>query len=505
MSSFPLSLPSAARSHHVDDPVLAAIRAKLSAARQATQRPTVSYRAGQAPVWALLADEHRAQSQRGELSAMQQPAGGDSGEQRVAVSEQSLAAAAAATAPRSLAALAVHGAAEVQAVSDGRALPLSTRAVLAVPEPEDDCEDEHDLRVRQRRAGKPCQKRVQSDRAESSERQPPSQQPADVQRLATDAEATDRQAAASEASGESGQSESESVGVRDEDEWDDSSLTSSPSSPSRPPRSTLPFKPRFQPRSTRSTVGEREQALEEQWRAEQAEEQQRDRRRQHTRSRLHSDELKTSQRARQRQLASEYGVKQSALTELPDDSTDSEEEETERDAWKLRELHRLRRDREALQRRLDEGSDESDLTAGRIQREVGRLQSGVDDCSTAIDVGVAAESAQSRASLRFLQRYYHVGAFFADSRKEDAAFTRDFNAATGEDRTVDRALLPAVMQVKRFGLKGRTKYTHLADQDTSRSRTNPTAAARCSEREQHSLRRADEVGVRGYQGRGAAS
>jgi len=44
---------------------------------------------------------------------------------------------------------------------------------------------------------------------------------------------------------------------------------------------------------------------------------------------------------------------------------------------------------------------------------------------------------------------------------------RDFSAPTGEDRTVDRTLLPKVLQVKKFGLKGRTKYTHLVDQDTS--------------------------------------
>lgn len=31
------------------------------------------------------------------------------------------------------------------------------------------------------------------------------------------------------------------------------------------------------------------------------------------------------------------------------------------------------------------------------------------------------------------------------------------------------AALPKVMQVKRFGRKGNTKYTHLADQDTSRA------------------------------------
>ncbi len=69
--------------------------------------------------------------------------------------------------------------------------------------------------------------------------------------------------------------------------------------------------------------------------------------------------------------------------------------------------------------------------------------------------------------MRYMQRYYHKGAFFQDDDNKDEIFQRDFTEATGEDRTVDKSLLPSVMQVKKFGLKGRTKYTHLADQDTT--------------------------------------
>ena len=54
--------------------------------------------------------------------------------------------------------------------------------------------------------------------------------------------------------------------------------------------------------------------------------------------------------------------------------------------------------------------------------------------------------------------------YFQD--QEQDVYTRDFSGATLEDH-FDKTVLPKVMQVKNFGRSGRTKYTHLVDQDTT--------------------------------------
>ncbi|CAH8383775.1 unnamed protein product [Eruca vesicaria subsp. sativa] len=80
---------------------------------------------------------------------------------------------------------------------------------------------------------------------------------------------------------------------------------------------------------------------------------------------------------------------------------------------------------------------------------------------------------QPKKKWNFMQKYYHKGAFFqadpddeAGSVGTDGIFQRDFSEPTGEDR-LDKSILPKVMQVKHFGRSGRTKWTHLVNEDTT--------------------------------------
>lgn len=128
---------------------------------------------------------------------------------------------------------------------------------------------------------------------------------------------------------------------------------------------------------------------------------------------------------------SDVSVIEEPTTSIIDDRDIPEESEQEYQAWKIRELLRLTRDIEEI----DTNHQEYEILH------------------------------ESKTKYKFLQKYYHKGAFFMDT--QDAIYQRDYDAPTSEDTIVDKTILPQIMQVKNFGKMGRSKWTHLTAEDTT--------------------------------------
>ena len=134
------------------------------------------------------------------------------------------------------------------------------------------------------------------------------------------------------------------------------------------------------------------------------------------------------------------------------------------EAWKVRELKRILRDREESKAYDDEVAElERRRNLTEAEREAENARLGTDN-----------NEKKDKVAYNFMQKYYHKGAFFqgsdADSLTDEqkALLNRDYNMPTGDDK-MDKSVLPAVLQKRRgdYGKKGNSKWTHLTDQDTT--------------------------------------
>ncbi|WWC68035.1 uncharacterized protein I206_101954 [Kwoniella pini CBS 10737] len=175
------------------------------------------------------------------------------------------------------------------------------------------------------------------------------------------------------------------------------------------------------------------------------------------------EELREEKKLASKELAGEtirreLAEREAQTVEQTVDDTDDLDPTTEFDAWRARELARLLRDKQAQAARDEE------------QAEIERRRAMPEEQRMAEDMEFANQTrAKEKGQMGFLQKYYHKGAFHQD----DEILHRDYTGAT--EHSVDMSMLPKVMQVRDYGKASRSKYTHLADQDTSQGGWGNTA------------------------------
>ncbi|KAI9816873.1 MAG: hypothetical protein M1827_001518 [Pycnora praestabilis] len=144
------------------------------------------------------------------------------------------------------------------------------------------------------------------------------------------------------------------------------------------------------------------------------------------------------------------------------DDTDGLDPEAERAAWKLRELRRVKRDRE----KIEQAEKEREEIERR--RNLGEAEREAEDRDF---IARQKEENEGKGKMGYMQKYYHKGAFFQDDAKEQGLDRRDIMGSRYQDDVTNRELLPQYMQVRdmtRLGRKGGTKYKDLKSEDTGR-------------------------------------
>lgn len=142
------------------------------------------------------------------------------------------------------------------------------------------------------------------------------------------------------------------------------------------------------------------------------------------------------------------------------DDTDDIDPEMERAAWKLRELKRVKRDREAI--------EEAEKEREEIERRR-NLSKEEREAEDRVFLEQQKEEREGKGKMGYMQKYFHKGAFFQDDAKAEGLDRRDIMGSRYEDDVVNRELLPQYMQIRdmtRLGRKGRTKYKDLKTEDT---------------------------------------
>ncbi|KAH9855748.1 splicing factor, Prp19-binding domain-containing protein [Lenzites betulinus] len=233
--------------------------------------------------------------------------------------------------------------------------------------------------------------------------------------------------------------EEEESEEEEEAEEEESSEEESESEEEKP---KLQFRPVFVPKRARITIAEKEAMAED---SEEA----------IKRKEAEAEERKKASHDMVAEIIRRELLEKEKEEEVPDvDDTDGLDPAGEFEAWRLRELARIKRDKEAaLARELER----EEIERRRALPEEQRLKEDLERAEK-------LRADKPKGQQKFLQKYWHKGAFHQD---DEVLKRHDYTEAT--ESTMDISLLPKVMQVRNFGKRSRTKYTHLLDQDTTSS------------------------------------
>ncbi|KAL1956023.1 hypothetical protein VTO42DRAFT_7838 [Malbranchea cinnamomea] len=175
------------------------------------------------------------------------------------------------------------------------------------------------------------------------------------------------------------------------------------------------------------------------------------------------DQLEREAAARAAQKKSWDDDETAGVDESHIDDRDGLDPAAEYAAWKLRELKRVKREREAIEaaeKEREEIERRRNLTAEEREKE---------------DREFLAKQKEEREATRgkagFMQRYFHKGAFYQSELEKYGLDKRDLMGSRYVDEVRNREAMPEYLQLRdmtKLGRKGRTKYRDLKTEDTGR-------------------------------------
>jgi microfibrillar-associated protein 1 len=143
------------------------------------------------------------------------------------------------------------------------------------------------------------------------------------------------------------------------------------------------------------------------------------------------------------------------------DDTDGLDPVLERKEWEVRELKRLKRDRERIE------AHEKEIEEIERRRNLSKEEREREDAEY---IAQQKEDKDGRGETGFMKKYYHKGAFFMDDETTKMLAERNIMGRSFQDE-VDKSTLPEYMRIRdlnKLGKTGGTKYKDLRSEDTGR-------------------------------------